>query len=38
MVNIIEIVWDFDKTLVDVDVQNPIFEEYKIDSRIFWMK
>lgn len=36
MANIIAVVWDFDKTLVDGYMQDPIFEEYKIDSKEFW--
>ncbi len=36
MQNIITIIWDFDKTLVDGYMQDPIFEEYKIDSSLFW--
>ena len=38
MSNIIAIVWDFDKTLVDGYMQEPIFEEYGIDSREFWQE
>lgn len=36
MKNIIAIIWDFDKTLVDGYMQDPIFEEYNIDSKTFW--
>lgn len=36
MANIIAIVWDFDKTLVDGYMQDPIFEEYNIDAKAFW--
>lgn len=36
MANIIAIVWDFDKTLVDGYMQKPIFEEYKYDATTFW--
>lgn len=36
MANIIAIVWDFDKTLVDGYMQDPIFTEYKVDSTKFW--
>ena len=36
MSNIIALVWDFDKTLVDGYMQDPIFEEYKVDSHMFW--
>lgn len=36
MANIIAVVWDFDKTLVDGYMQDPIFEEYDVDSKAFW--
>ncbi|EFW37101.1 HAD family hydrolase [Treponema phagedenis] len=36
MANIIAVVWDFDKTLVDGYMQDPIFEEYGVDSKEFW--
>lgn len=36
MANIIAVVWDFDKTLVDGYMQDPIFEEYKINPTDFW--
>lgn len=36
MSNIIAVVWDFDKTLVDGYMENPIFEEYGVDSKAFW--
>lgn len=36
MANIIAVVWDFDKTLVNGYMQNPIFERFKIDSHKFW--
>jgi hypothetical protein len=36
MANIIAVVWDFDKTLVDGYMQNPIFEKYGVDGRKFW--
>lgn len=34
--NKIAVIWDFDKTLVDGYMQDPIFKEYKIDSNMFW--
>ncbi len=36
MSNIIAVVWDFDKTLVDGYMQRPIFEEYGVDEEVFW--
>ena len=36
MANIIAVVWDFDKTLVDGYMQDPIFQEYGITSKEFW--
>lgn len=36
MSNIIAVVWDFDKTLVNGYMQDPIFEEYKVNSNEFW--
>lgn len=36
MSNIIAVIWDFDKTLVDGYMQDPIFEEYNINSNEFW--
>ena len=36
MANIIAVIWDFDKTLVDGYMQDPIFEEYNVDATAFW--
>ena len=36
MANIIAIVWDFDKTLIDGYMETPIFEDYGIDEKAFW--
>lgn len=36
MQNIIAIIWDFDKTLVDGYMQDPIFKEYKVNASDFW--
>lgn len=36
MANIIAVVWDFDKTLVNGYMQDPIFKDYNVDSKQFW--
>ena len=36
MKNIIAIIWDFDKTLVDGYMQDPIFDDYNVDAHEFW--
>lgn len=38
MANIIAVIWDCDKTLIDGYMQDPIFKEYKINPRDFWKK
>lgn len=36
MANIIAVIWDCDKTLVDGYMQDPMFEEYKVAASKFW--
>ena len=36
MANIIAVIWDCDKTLIDGYMQDPIFEEYGINAHDFW--
>ena len=36
MANRIALIWDFDKTLVDGYMQDPIFEDYQYDAKTFW--
>ena len=34
--NVIAVIWDFDKTIVDGYMQKPLFEYYNIDGNKFW--
>lgn len=36
MGNIIAVVWDFDKTLVNGYMQDPIFKRFQVDANVFW--
>lgn len=36
MANIIALVWDFDKTLIEGYMQDPIFKKYSFDGNVFW--
>ena len=36
MANIIAVIWDCDKTLIDGYMQDPIFQEYNINPAEFW--
>ena len=36
MANIIAVIWDFDKTLVNGYMQDPIFKKYEVSSGKFW--
>lgn len=36
MGNIIAIVWDFDKTLINGYMEDPIFREYNVNPKKFW--
>lgn len=38
MANIIAVIWDCDKTLIDGYMQDPIFNKYGIDAHEFWQK
>lgn len=34
--NVIAIIWDFDKTLIDGYMQDPIFKKYHVNGGAFW--
>ncbi|MGG4552542.1 hypothetical protein [Paenibacillus humicus] len=34
--NVIAVIWDFDKTLINGYMQNPIFKKYGVDGNEFW--
>ena len=36
MANIIAVIWDCDKTLIDGYMQDPLFEEYGVNAGEFW--
>lgn len=36
MANIIAVIWDCDKTLIDGYMQDPIFKEFGVDGPTFW--
>jgi len=36
--NVIAVIWDFDKTLIDGYMQKPIFEAYHVDEDAFWQE
>lgn len=36
MANVIAVIWDFDKTLIDGYMQAPLFEEYNVKDSDFW--
>lgn len=38
MANIIAVIWDCDKTIIDGYMQDPIFKEYNINAHDFWNK
>lgn len=38
MANIIAVIWDCDKTLIDGYMQDPIFRHYNVDPSSFWAK
>lgn len=36
MANVIAVIWDCDKTLIDGNMQDPIFRKYNINAHEFW--
>ena len=36
MQNVIAVIWDFDKTLINGYMQSPIFKDYDVDEKKFW--
>ena len=38
MANIIAVIWDCDKTLIDGYMQDPIFDKFRINAHEFWTK
>lgn len=36
--NVIAIIWDFDKTLIEGYMQDPIFNYYHVEGKIFWQE
>ena len=36
MKNVIAVIWDCDKTLIDGYMQDPMFAEYGVETRQFW--
>ena len=36
MANIIAIIWDFDKTLINGYMEEPIFAKFNVNSKEFW--
>lgn len=36
MSNIIAVIWDCDKTLIDGYMQDPIFKHFNVDAKAFW--
>ena len=36
MANIIAVIWDCDNTLIDGNMQDPIFKKFNIDAHEFW--
>ncbi|MBI4914190.1 MAG: haloacid dehalogenase-like hydrolase [Acidobacteria bacterium] len=34
--NVVALIWDFDKTLIPGYMQDPIFEEYRVEGPAFW--
>ena len=38
MSNIIAVIWDFDKTLINGYMEEPLFKKFGVDSKTFWQE
>ena len=36
MANVVAVIWDFDKTLIDGYMQPPLFKDYNVDEKLIW--
>ena len=36
MANVVAVIWDFDKTLIDGYMQTPLFKYYNVDENLYF--